>query len=309
MSARPPRVSVVIPAHDASATIAATLASVAAQRFADWEAVVADDASADDTAAIVAAWGDDRVRLVRATANGGPARARNLALAHARGELVAFLDADDRWLPGYLEALVGAYDREQARTGDVGIVCCDAWVEDEGGRRAETYRASIGAPEDVTLATLLRANVIFVSALAPRAAVLDAGGFDVRTFGSEDHDLWLKLVERGLRVVTVPQPLAVYRVHAASVSANPVRMAVTAQATYRLALARGRLRGRARRIARRQLDVHRAVAALERPGGRRPRVLLGAAIAFGAEALARPAQWRGWIAAVAAGRVRPWRRS
>ena len=76
--------------------------------------VVGDDASTDDTAALVEGHPDPRVRLVRAERNGGPATARNLALAAAGGELVAFLDADDRWLPQLLAEQVGRYDRAVA---------------------------------------------------------------------------------------------------------------------------------------------------------------------------------------------------
>jgi glycosyltransferase involved in cell wall biosynthesis len=301
-----PRVSVIVPAYNSSETIEATLSSVVAQTYDDWEVVVGDDGSSDDTAARAAAV-DPRVRVVRAERNGGPAAARNLALEHARGELVALLDADDRWLPEYLETMVGAYDREDRGTGTVGIVTCDAFVEGPTGREPQTYKERIGAPDRVDLDTLLQANVIFISALMPRARVMEVGGFDIRTFGSEDHDLFLKLVESGLRVVVVAEPLAVYRVAEASVSSSAVGMARTTQTTYRLALARGRLHGRRRRIAQRQLAIHRAIEQLETRGARSPRALAGAALAFGAEALARPRMWPVWARNVAAGRLRPWR--
>ena len=298
--------SVIVPAYNSASTIEDTLRSVVRQTYGDWEIVVADDASADDSAAVAAAV-DPRVRVVRAERNGGPAAARNLALAHARGELVALLDADDRWLPEYLQTMVSAYDREDRGTGAVGVVCCDAYVEGPDGRLPQTYRQRIAAPDDVDLATLLQANVIFISALMPRRPVMEVGGFDVRTFGSEDHDLFLKLVELGLRVVVVPQPLAIYRVAAASVSASAAGMARTGRTTYRLALARGRLRGRERRIAQRQLAIQRAIEALETRGARSPRALAGAAVAFGAEALARPRMWPVWTRRVLSGEVRPWR--
>jgi GT2 family glycosyltransferase len=305
MPSRAPRVSVIVPMYDSSATIEATLRSVVAQTLDDWEVVAVDDASHDDSAQRAAAV-DARVRVVAADRNGGPAAARNLGLRHARGELVALLDADDRWAPEYLQEMVAAYDRASAEE-PVGLVCCDARLEGPDGPLPGTYRERIGAPEHVDVETLLRGNVVFVSALAPRAAVLEVGGFDERTFGSEDHDLWLKLAERGLRIVVVPKALATYRVTAGSVSSSAARMARTAQATYRLALARGRLTPRQRRIARRQVRVHQAVELLETRGPRSPRALAAAAVAFGAEALSRPRDWPGWARAVARGRVTPWR--
>src|SRR4051794_40590064 len=90
------RVTVVIPAHNSADVIEDGLRSVLAQTYDDWEVVLADDASADDTAARAAAV-SPRVRVVRTDTNLGPAGARNLALEHATGELVAFLDADDWW--------------------------------------------------------------------------------------------------------------------------------------------------------------------------------------------------------------------
>src|SRR4051794_18295236 len=100
-----PRVSVIIPAYNAEEHIAAALESVARQTYGDWEVVVGDDGSTDRTAEIVAGFGD-RFRLVRAERNLGPANGRNVAIEDARGELLATLDSDDLWLPGYLDGMV-----------------------------------------------------------------------------------------------------------------------------------------------------------------------------------------------------------
>ena len=96
-----PLVSVITAAYNAEAFIGETIASVKAQSLTDWELLVADDASADRTATIVAAAAaeDPRIRLLRLEKNGGVARARNAALAAARGRFIAFLDRDDLWLP------------------------------------------------------------------------------------------------------------------------------------------------------------------------------------------------------------------
>src|SRR5215212_10925703 len=96
-----PLVSVIIPAYNAGRTITAAVGSVLAQTFRDYEIVVADDGSTDDTGQCVARFGE-RVTYLRQD-NAGPASARNLALRHATGKYVAFLDADDVWLPRKLE--------------------------------------------------------------------------------------------------------------------------------------------------------------------------------------------------------------
>jgi glycosyltransferase involved in cell wall biosynthesis len=274
------RVSVITPAHDNAGTIEATLASVAAQGYTDWEHVICDDASRDETVALVtaAADRDPRVRLVVGETNVGPAGARNRALAVATGELVVFLDADDRLEPAYLQTMVGRYD---AQAPGVGIVCCDAWREDPDGRRLGRYSELHGGATGVGLTELLRSNPIVIASLCPRAAVDEAGGFSTECWGSEDHDLWLRIVEAGYRVVYVPEPLIAYRVAEGSISSSRLRMARTDQATFRRALARGRLDRRQARIASDRLALARAAEAVAR--GPRP----GDAPAFAAAVRAR----------------------
>jgi glycosyltransferase involved in cell wall biosynthesis len=281
-----PRVSVITPAHDSADSIGATLQSVVDQTYTDWEAIVADDASSDDTATVAAAV-DPRVQVVHTESNVGPAGARNRALEHASGELVAFLDADDRWEPAYLESQVGAYDRAEP---PVGVVACDAWIETSDGKRLGRYSEQFGTPDGITLTELLKHNRIFVSALAPRAVVAEAGGFSTECWGSEDHDLWLRIVERGYRVVAnVDEPLAIYRVAEGSVSSSRLGMARTEQATYRRALERGRLGRRERWIAKRRLRLATAAEQVERVGPLKalPRLL--------PVAIENPQLWAGWL--------------
>jgi glycosyltransferase involved in cell wall biosynthesis len=284
-----PRVSVITPAYEAEASIADTLTSVADQTYDDWELVVVDDASADATARLAEGVGDPRIRVIRSEANLGPAGARNLALDHAGGELMALLDADDRWEPQYLERQLALFDAEQARRPRVGIVACDAWIEGPEGRLAETYGERFGFPGGGGLAELLRANTIFVSAMSPRAVVEEVGRFSTECFGSEDHDMWLRIVEAGYRCVATREPLAIYRLSKGSISASALGMARTDEATYRRALARGRLNRRERWIARRALLVARSARRLEE-GDR----LLTALPLFAATAAVNPRRWPRW---------------
>ncbi len=294
-----PRISVITPAHEAEAFLAGTLASVAGQTYEDWELVVVDDASRDATAQVAERFEDPRVRTLRSPTNVGPAGARNLALDHATGELIALLDADDRWLPHYLERQVALYDAEQARLPGVGIVACDAWVEGPEGRMERTYGERFGFPDNVDLAALLRSNTIFVSALSPRAVVEEVGRFSTECFGSEDHDLWLRILEAGYRCVATREPLAIYRLSEGSLSASALGMARTNEATYRRALARGRLNHRERWIARRALLVARSAARLEEGDG-----LLGALPLFAAAAVTNPRSWPRWARLVTGRQLR-----
>jgi glycosyltransferase involved in cell wall biosynthesis len=268
-----PRVSVIIPTYNAKEHLPETLRSIVAQTFRDWEVVVADDASTDATAAVAEGFGA-RFKVLRAAHNSGPAAARNRAIAAASGELLVFLDADDLWLPEYLERQVGLYDAS-ASGGAVGIVACDAQVLTVEGLFPQTYMELMRFPREVTLTRLLASNPIYVSALVPRAIVEELGGFCDEIFGTEDHDLWLRIVECGYRVVANREPLAVYRLGTASVSAGLGRMARALQTTYRRALDRGNLTPRQRRIARRELRMSRALEQVdairtELRGGRRP---------------------------------------
>jgi glycosyltransferase involved in cell wall biosynthesis len=159
-----PRVSVIIPAYNAEEHIEQALRSVESQTYDDWEIVVCDDCSTDRTAEFA---------HVRTEANSGPAVARNLAISHSSGELLAFLDADDYWLPTYLERLVELHDSSGK---DVGIVACNAAILQEERLRPDTHMDVVRFPEEVTLPRLLQANP-FVSVIAPRRVVDEVGGF------------------------------------------------------------------------------------------------------------------------------------
>jgi teichuronic acid biosynthesis glycosyltransferase TuaG len=297
-----PRVSVIVPAHNSAAWIDEALASVATQTYRDWELIVADDASDDDTAERVAAH-PAAALVVRSTHNLGPAGARNLALERAGGELIAFLDADDLWLPRYLERQVARYDDERDRNGaPVGIVACDARLRGPGGDLPGTYLGQfrrLVAP--ITLDRVLARNCIYVSALVPREVGNEVGWFAPELFGTEDHDLWVRILETGRRAVLNHEVLAVYRKGEGSVSSNIARQGANNQKTYRRALARGRLTRAQRRIARRELRYNRAMEAMaaawfDRSPGRALRTFPNLAWV----AATRPDHWRDWLAVLRA---------
>jgi hypothetical protein len=103
------KVSIVIPLYNKAAYVRRALSSIAAQTFTDFELIVVDDGSTDDGARLVTEYGDSRFKLI-SQPNAGPGPARNTGIAHARGEFIAFLDADDEWLPTYLEESVHKLD-------------------------------------------------------------------------------------------------------------------------------------------------------------------------------------------------------
>ena len=114
-----PTVSVIVPTYNREHMIGRALESVLAQEFTDFELIVVDDASTDNTEAVVRASGDSRIRYIREPANGGPNAARNRGMREARGEFLAFLDSDDEWLPGKLGRQVARFSELPDRVGAV----------------------------------------------------------------------------------------------------------------------------------------------------------------------------------------------
>jgi glycosyltransferase involved in cell wall biosynthesis len=188
------------------------LESVFAQTFTDYDVIVVDDGSTDDTPARVAEWGD-RLHFVR-QANGGPGSARNCGLRHADGQLVAFLDADDVWMPRKLERQVAYFKRYP----ETGLLHSAAQVSRSPARTLlETldeapHDSPIDAPTHVFCQLFqgsLEINTL--TAMTTREVLAAVGGFDERReLHVEDWDLWLRIASR-YAVGYLPEPLAIHR--------------------------------------------------------------------------------------------------
>ncbi|HEX3693101.1 MAG TPA: glycosyltransferase family A protein [Solirubrobacteraceae bacterium] len=305
-----PRVSVIVPAHDAADHLPAAIASVRAQTFGDWEIVAVDDGSSDGTWELLSKAGP-RVTALRRESAGGPARARNLALARAGGELVVFLDADDLLLPRYLERQIERYEAATRGPGaPVGLVGCDALILGAGGYAAHTHVQRVpGGRRALTLERLLRLNPLHVSCLVPAAVGEQVGWFDPELFGTEDYGLWIAILERGYRAVLSEEVLAVYRRVPGAVSSNLARQARNNRRAYERALGRGHLRARQRRLARRSIRYNRALeqvalARFSATGARRPGAgWLRQAPALLEAALRNPRRWPAWLRLLYSGRA------
>lgn len=209
-----PSFAVVIPAFQATATLPRAVESVLAQTVAPAEIVVCDDGSTDDVAGTLAPYGE-RVRLVQRD-NGGEAAAKNTAVGAASAEWVAVLDADDAYLPEYLEAIGAAV----AARPDLDAVTCDAWMEVGGRRVRRVYSGGFRFAADDQRRAILHRNFVFGLAAVRRGAWLAAGGFDERIRLMSDWDFFVRLVLGGSRIGCVPTPLAVYSVSDSSLSAD-----------------------------------------------------------------------------------------
>ncbi len=205
-----PTIAVVMPAYNAAATIHEAIRSALDQTVAPLEVIVIDDGSTDDTATLIRSFGDP-VRYFR-TPQGGPARARNLGVREARGTHIAFLDADDVWLPTKL-----ARQLELLREApDLVLVYSGVSLIDEAGTVFRTV-ASTRACSGRHAADVLRIkNCIQVSTVvAPRSELMAAGLFDPDLPSCENWDLWIRLAARG-EVGYVDTPLVHYRMREGS---------------------------------------------------------------------------------------------
>ncbi len=210
-------VSVIIPAHNASGTIFQTLESLLAQTHSEWEAIVVDDGSSDQTSEIVRTFmkRDPRIRLTQA-ARGGEAAARNKGLSHATNDWILFLDADDWISPLHMEPLT----TELSSHPDLDAVHCgSARVAADGTPVPERFLA----PSGDLFPTLARRAAFPVHACIVRKSLIDnAGGFDTSLIKSPDWDLWQRIARTGARFGAVPEVLAYYRMspNAASLDAE-----------------------------------------------------------------------------------------
>jgi glycosyltransferase involved in cell wall biosynthesis len=206
-----PTVSVVIPARNAAATVKRALASVLAQTRPADEIIVADDASGDATA--VVALSCPGVRLVRLEEHRGAAAARNAAIAAAKGEWIAFLDADDVWQSEKLECQLACV------RDDVSLISCGSEEFAPDGRSlGDTFRGRPVSEGGGAWKALLRRNFVATpTVLAPRALLLQLGGFDEALPVGEDQDMWIRLALKGT-LVCVPRTLAEVHVQSTSLS-------------------------------------------------------------------------------------------
>ncbi|HEX2080944.1 MAG TPA: glycosyltransferase family A protein, partial [Longimicrobium sp.] len=188
-----PTVSAVIPTYNRLPLLLAAVESVRVQTFGEWELIVADDGSTDGSAEAVEALGDPRIRVLRLPRTGSPAVARNAAVRAARGEWVAFLDSDDRWLPRKLELQLSAVRRAGARWSYTALVL----VDEEGGPlpfRAGGFRAISGHILPDLLA--MRIGATMSTLMVSRALLEEVGGFDEALRMRADLDLAFRLAAR-----------------------------------------------------------------------------------------------------------------
>lgn len=205
-------VSIISPVYNAAETIEDMLHSVLNQSYPNWELILVDDCSTDNSVALINPYLDDpRIKLLQNESNLGPAKTRNRAIEAATGRFIAFLDSDDMWLPGKLE-------KQVAFMLDNGYVLSHtayAWM-DAGGHVLDKI---ISAPEELDYEQMLDFN--YIGCLT--------GMYDAGTIGKyympdilkrQDYGLWLSIMRAGHKAYFLNEVLAYYRTGRDSVSSN-----------------------------------------------------------------------------------------
>ncbi|SRR5579871_1612199 len=214
---RNPLISVIVPTHNYGRFIGDALQSACAQTYANTELIVVDDGSTDDTKARLAPF-ETRVQYIYQP-NRGPAAARNTGIQAARGAYLAFLDADDVWLPHKLERQLDALGHSVAVGG---AYCWCGFMDERGQTLPQIIRSAHDGP--VLEALLLGHFFYFDTSLVRRECFDRAGLMDATLKNFEDWDMALRIAQAGHEFVAVPEVLVRKRVHAYSITHNRMRL-------------------------------------------------------------------------------------
>lgn len=226
-----PLVTIVMPLYNAEHYVAETIESVLAQTLSDWNLVVVDDCSTDDSYRIVAEYAasDSRIRHIRLMSNGGAARARNAGVLEACGRYLAFIDADDIWMPEKLERQID-YMRQS------GVAMCFTSYETVGPDGA--HRNFVRVPHRIGYRGFLKNTITCSHTIVFDLEIVDRSLLICPNYGDgfdfpEDMVVWLQVLKTGVMAYGIEDILAKYRRHASSRSADKRRAVARTWNAYR----------------------------------------------------------------------------
>lgn len=219
-------VSVITPSYNAEKFISATIESVRTQTYTNWEMIIVDDCSKDDTREILKRYAelDSRIKPIFLEENSGAAVARNTALKEARGDYVAFLDSDDLWVPDKLEKQLAFMQKN-----DYAFSFTAYNLMDESGNPLEKV---INVPKKIDYKGLLKNTIIgCLTVMIDTRKVEPLQMPLIRT--RQDYALWLKVLRQGHIAYGMQEPLAHYRIVEGSISSNKLKTAKRNWYVYR----------------------------------------------------------------------------
>lgn len=207
-------VSIVVPVYNAGAYIEETIGMVCAQTYRQWELLLVDDCSVDDSRERIEVFcrRDERIRLIAKERNQGAALARNTGVRNSKGRYIAFLDADDVWLPGKLEKELRFMEERQAA-----FVFTGYEFGDENGKG--TGRV-VTVPETLSYKEALSRTVIFTTTVMFDTERIDKALLEMPDIKSEDTATWWRILRKGYTAYGLNEVLAIYRRPGKSLSSN-----------------------------------------------------------------------------------------
>lgn len=221
-----PLISVITPAYNAERFIEDAINSVLRQTYTHWEMIIVDDCSTDRTREIIKLYlrKDTRIKLIELKNNSGPAVARNVAFEHARGRYLAFLDADDQWMPEKLEKQLNFMQERQIAFSFTKYIKIKE-------NNTETHSV-VHIPDYVTYKQLLKHNVIgCLTVMLDTEMIGEVKMVNMRS--RQDYALWLTLCKKGFTAYGLQEVLAKYRIVGNSISHNKLKMARQNWKVYR----------------------------------------------------------------------------
>ncbi|MBR2274596.1 MAG: glycosyltransferase family 2 protein [Lachnospiraceae bacterium] len=209
-------ISIVIPVHNAAWVLAETVASVRAQTYTDWELILVEDHSTDESLAVAESLADEyaeeKLRVIRNTGEAGAAHARNLGIEAVKGRYLAYLDADDLWEREKLEKQL-AFLREK----DAAFTFTGYEFADENGRGLGRI---VRVPETISYRQALKNTTIFTSTVMFDLTKLSKAEIRMPAVESEDTACWWKLLRGGAVAFGLNEPLTLYRRSAGTLSSS-----------------------------------------------------------------------------------------
>jgi len=209
-------ISVVVPTYNRAHMLGRSIRSILAQTFQDFEIIVVDDGSTDDTQKVVRSFGDRRIRYVQHDENKGEAAARNTGIRLAKGEYIASQDSDDEWLPEKLAKQVEVLDNSPP---DVGVVYTGFWKSHDG-RKTYIPFSWVKHPNGNIHKQLLRGNFIGSPVTLIRKGCFEkVGMFDERLANVVDWEMWIR-ISKYYHFRYVAEPLVIAYYHSENISSS-----------------------------------------------------------------------------------------
>jgi len=217
-------VSIITPCYNAEAYIASCISSVATQTYEDWELIIIDDKSKDNSLLIIqnAIAHDSRIKFIQNKKNIGAAKSRNKGIKEAKGTYIAFLDSDDLWFPSKLEKQIFLMEKE-----NISMSYSSYNTIDENNN----YLSSFYAPIKVTYKDMLKTSTIGTLTTIYNADKLGKFYFD--DIGHEDYVMKLQILKQIPYAKGLNEPLAKYRIHTQGLSSNKLKTALWQWHIYR----------------------------------------------------------------------------